>query len=257
MSQENTVLFQREGEIARITLNRPDVRNAISSAVLARLQEVFSEIRNDSEIRVVVLTGAGDSCFCSGADLKERKTFSEEQVREFVIQIRNTMNELASLPQPTIAFLNGHAFGGGLEMTLACDFRILVPNASIGLTETSLAIIPGAGGCARLPRLIGLAKAKEMVLTARKLCAEEALAWGLVTQLGGNEEVQELSDTLRANGPLAVQAAKEALDGGVGCSLGAALQLEAECYEKIVPTQDRTEALLAFSEKRPPRFEGR
>ncbi len=257
MTNQKDVLFECEQNLARITLNRPEVRNALSLSVLEELRESFRQISQDPEIRVVILSGSGDACFCAGADLKERLTFTEEQVRDFVLKIRATMNELAALPQPTIAYLNGHAFGGGLEMALACDFRVLSPEASVGLTETSLAIIPGAGGCVRLPSIVGFAKAKELILTAKKLSAKEALECGLVHKLGSDAEVQDITQSLMSNGPLAVQAAKAALDGGVGQTVEAALQIEAECYERIVASSDRLEALQAFAEKRKPRFEGR
>lgn len=185
----------------------------------------------------------------------------EDMVPQFVRQIRATMDDIATLPQPTIAAMNGHAFGGGCEMALACDLRILDEQAMVGLTETSLAIIPGAGGCVRLPRLVGAAKAKELILLARRLGAAEALSMGLIHEVAAAGQVrQHAADMLAAlqkNGPLALRAAKDAIDGGMDRCTAEALEHEAACYQTIIPTEDRLEALAAFAEKRAPNFAGR
>ncbi len=254
---EDLVLLQRQGAVAHLTLNRPAAANALSLATLQRLRVLLAEVSADECVFVVQVTGAGDQAFCAGADLKERLDFSEEQVQEFVAEIRATMDDLAALPQPTVAYLNGATFGGGAEMALACDLRVMAPGAKFGLTETSLAIIPGAGGCIRLPRLVGAAKAKELILLARRVSAEEALRMGLVHAVGELEEAEAMVQALLRNGPLALRAAKAALDGGLGLPLAAALEHESECYKRILSTQDRVEALRAFSEKRPPRFRGK
>lgn len=261
MSDAPLVTLERDGHAAWITLNRPEARNALSFPTLNRLRELLAELRQDSSIWAVVLTGAGDKAFCAGADLKERRTMPAEVVPQFVAQIRATMDDIAALPQPTIAAMNGHAFGGGCEMALACDLRILDAAAMIGLTETSLAIIPGAGGCVRLPRLVGAAKAKELILLARRLDATRAAEIGLVHAVAPAGEVrvaaaQMLADLLR-NGPLALQAAKSAIDGGLDLPERGALEHEAACYQRIIPTEDRLEALAAFAEKRAPSFLGR
>jgi len=258
---EELVLLERRGRAAWLTLNRPEARNALSLPTLQRLRALLAELREDAETWVVVLTGSGDKAFCAGADLKERRTFDEQQVAEFVRTIRATMDDVAALPQPTVAAMNGAAFGGGCELALACDLRVLDASASIGLTETSLAIIPGAGGCARLPRLVGAAVAKEMILMAKRLDADEALDCGLVHRLAEVGEVgdaaQEMVDALLRNGPLALRAAKDAIDGGMDLPMEQALAHEASCYQRIIPTADRLEALAAFAEKRRPEFEGR
>lgn len=261
MSEAPLVTLERRGHAAWITLNRPEARNALSFPTLDRLRELLAEVRDDADIWAVVLTGAGDKAFCAGADLKERRTMPEERVPHFVRQIRATMDDIAALPQPTIAAMNGHAFGGGCEMALACDLRILDEGAMIGLTETSLAIIPGAGGCVRLPRLVGAAKAKELILLARRLDASEAERIGLVHQTAPAGAVAETAEAMVAalgkNGPLALQAAKHAIDGGLDRSAAEALEHEAACYQRIIPTEDRLEALAAFAEKRAPAFAGR
>jgi enoyl-CoA hydratase/carnithine racemase len=261
MSDAPLVTLERDGHAAWITLNRPEARNALSFPTLNRLRELLAELREDASVWAVVLTGAGDKAFCAGADLKERRTMPAEMVPQFVAQIRATMDDIAALPQPTIAAMNGHAFGGGCEMALACDLRILDEAALIGLTETSLAIIPGAGGCVRLPRLVGAARAKELILLARRLDAAQAAAIGLVHTLAPAGQVRvaasEMLAALLRNGPLALQAAKSAIDGGLDLPERAALEHEAACYQQIIPTEDRLEALAAFAEKRAPKFLGR
>jgi enoyl-CoA hydratase/carnithine racemase len=260
MSESQLVDLVCADNVAHITINRPEFRNALSFPTLLCLRELLSEVANNKNVWAVTLTGAGDKAFCAGADLKERRSMSEEQVVEFVKNIRATMDDIANLPQPSIAILNGHAFGGGCEMALACDLRIMATDALIGLTETSLAIIPGAGGCVRLPRLIGAAKAKEMILLSKKMSAGDALSCGLVNQIADKSELAKSSNALleqlMANGPLALRAAKAAIDFSGDLAMSDALQKEAECYARIIPTSDRLEALAAFAEKRNPEFKG-
>ncbi|MDA1260585.1 MAG: enoyl-CoA hydratase-related protein [Planctomycetota bacterium] len=261
MSDSDLVLCERRGRACWLTLNRPDAANALSLPALKRLRVLLAEVATDGEIWAVVITGAGAKAFCAGADLKERRGFNEAQVKDFVATIRATMDEVAALPQPVIAALNGHAFGGGCELALACDLRVIDARAQIGLTETSLAIIPGAGGCARLPRLVGAAKAKEMILLARRMTATEAYACGLVNEISDEGAVvaaaERMAAALLRNGPLALRAAKAAVDGGLDLPMAQALQHEAACYRRIIPTEDRLEALQAFAEKRAPDFQGR
>jgi len=260
MADQDLVLLERDDHVARIVVNRAAARNALSLPTIKRMRALLAELHKDGDVWVVVITGAGDQAFCAGADLKERRTMNEEQVAEFVKNIRGLMDDIANLPQPTVAAMNGHAFGGGCEMALACDLRILDANAQIGLTETSLAIIPGAGGTIRLPRLVGAAKAKELILMARRLDATEALNIGLVHRVAPSGFISgvadEMVEALLRNGPLAVQAAKAAIDGGLDLPAALALEHEASCYARIIPTSDRLEALAAFAEKRAPKFKG-
>ena len=260
MSSDIAVNFSCSGHVAYIALNRPEVSNSLNLESLYLLRKTLKEVRSRSDIWIICFTGTGDKVFCAGADLKERKNMSAAEVETFVLEIRTTMNEIAQLPQPTLAAINGHAFGGGCELSLSCDLRLIQSNSLIGLTETSLAIIPGAGGCVRLPRLIGSAKAKEMILLSKRLTAEEALDCGLVHQVAEPKDFSkvrnQLLKQLLSNGPLALKAAKLAIDGSEDLSLKEALQHESACYEKIIPTSDRLEALAAFSEKRKPKFTG-
>ncbi|WP_205669425.1 enoyl-CoA hydratase-related protein [Brevibacillus formosus] len=258
---EESVRFEREGHIGLITLNRPDELNALNYEALERLGNLIEQVRLDAkEIRVVIVKAEGRA-FSAGADLKERRTLTEQQVRRNVRKIRDVFTALERLPQPTIAMINGFAFGGGFELALACDFRYAVADAKMGLTEVSLGIIPGAGGTQRLSRLIGPSKAKELILTARRIQAQEAYQIGFVNAVAKDtEELRELAmglaNEILANAPLAVYQAKSAIDRGSSVDLQTGLDIETMCYEVIIPTTDRLEALEAFREKRKPVFKG-
>lgn len=254
------VLFHKENYIGYITLNRPESYNCFSYQSLVELEAIVDKIEHDPEVRVVIITGAGEKSFSTGADLKERKTMTEQEVRKTVKKIRNVFNKVAKLPQPTIAAVNGYAFGGGFELMLACDFRIGVDEAVIGLTELTWAIIPGAGGTQRLPRLIGEAKAKELILTAEKINAQKAYEYGIFTKVVSREVLMEesvkLANRMLELGPIALQQAKFAISKGMDVDLQTGLEIEFKAYEQTIPTKDRIEALQAFSEKRKPQFKG-
>jgi enoyl-CoA hydratase/carnithine racemase len=258
--QPELVRAEREGDVVTLTIDRPEVMNCLSFPTLRRLRVLFDELHDDLSVRAILITGSGEKSFCAGADLKERRTMPPERVPVFVKNIRRTMDDLEALPQPTIAVINGFAFGGGTELALACDLRMAAPHAKLGLTETSLAIIPGAGGTQRLPRLIGKSRAKEMILTARRIDAAEAYASGLVNRVAPEGELmpaaRALAAEIAANGPVAVRAAKRAVDRGTEMAQKEGLILEAKCYEETLPTQDRLEALAAFAEKRTPNYTG-
>ena len=256
------VLYRVEDHIALVTINRPEVLNCFDYETLHHLGEVVEQIGLDSEVRAVIFTGAGEKAFSAGADLKERKTLSQQEVRRNVKAIRDVFNAIAELPQPTIAAVNGYAFGGGFELILACDFSIAVPEAKVGAqAETSWAIIPGAGGTQRLPRLIGEMKAKELIFTAKKLTAGEAFDWGILTRVVSNENVVEASKDFAGemlkNGPIALRQAKYAIVNGMNVDIQTGLRIESKAYELTIPTEDRIEALNAFSEKRKPVFKGK
>lgn len=256
-----TIHYEQKGHLAFVTLNRPDAMNAFNYDMLAELGQVAEAVRINPDIRAVVFTGAGDKAFSVGADLKERKTLTQDQVKRNIYKIGEVFTTIENLPQPTIAMINGYAFGGGMELALACDFRIAVDHTLLGLTETSLAIIPGAGGTQRLPRLIGEAKAMELILTARRLKSSEALDYGLVTRIAPSEDLaqvtDEFADSILTNGPIALQQAKFAIKNGMNADMQTGLQIERKAYEITIPTEDRVEALLAFGEKRKPEFKGR
>lgn len=256
------VRVERRGALAIWTLDRPDRRNALSRAAVREIGRLSREAARDGELRAVILTGAGDQAFCAGADLKERQGMNEEDVRDFLSLYRVSFRDLDGLPIPTIAAINGVAFGGGLELALACDFRVAAETAEIGLTETSLGIIPGAGGTQRLVRAIGAAKAKELIVFARRLKAQEALALGVVNQVAASgqsalDAAIAMAQPLLTAAPIAIAAAMEAVDGASDLSLEEGLSLERACYERTLVSADRLEALAAFAAKRKPVFSGR
>lgn len=255
------VLFKVENHIGYVTVNRPHVLNCFNYDTLFELQEIVNGISYNKDVHVVIFTGAGDKAFSAGADLKERKTLSDTEVRRNVKAIRDVFNCISLLPQPTIAAVNGYALGGGFEWLLACDFAIAVEGVSMGLTETSWAIIPGAGGTQRLPRLIGETKAKEMIFTAKKISAEEALDLGIILKVVPRGKLMDacgqFASEMMKNGPVAIKQAKYAITRGINTDLQTGLEIEAKAYELTIPTEDRIEALTAFSERRAPRFLGK
>ncbi|MDX1389620.1 MAG: enoyl-CoA hydratase-related protein [Acidobacteriota bacterium] len=245
--------------VRTVTLDRPPV-NALGRDLVEELGSTWEHLRGDADARCVVVRSAGKH-FCGGADLKERREMTLDDVRAFVPRLAGAVNGLAGLPVPTIAAVRGAAAGGGCELALACDLRVLAENASIGLRETALAILPGAGGTQRLPRLIGPARAKRWIFTARMHSASDALADGVadgvVTNDRLDDEVSALAAEIAANGPIANRLAKRAIDRGAHLGMDDALALEWECYQGTIETEDRLEALRAFAEKRAPNFRGR
>jgi methylglutaconyl-CoA hydratase len=256
------VKVERRGRAAILTLDRPERRNALSRDTLLALGRLGRELAADPEVRAIVLTGAGDKAFCAGADLKERQGFSDDDVRAQVGLYRTELAALDRSPKPVVAALNGVAFGGGLELALVCDLRVAVPEAKVGLPETTLGIIPGAGGTQRLPRIIGEARAKEMILLGRPLSAQEALAWGLVNRVSP-AGIHVVDDTLEFlapildGAPIAQSAALRAIDVSFEAPLEQGLELERVFYDETLRSEDRREALRAFAEKRKPAFQGR
>jgi len=242
------------------TLARPEVLNAMNRPLLQELAREVDTARSDRSLRCAIVTGAGEKAFSAGADLKERRGMTLEETREYVDLIRSTVDAVASLPFPTIAAVNGVAFGGGLELALACDLRVLAEHAQVGLTEVHVGIMPGAGGTQRLPRLVGLARAKQMIFAAARVPAVEALAMGLANRVVPSADLQatamQLAAEIAANAPLAVRGAKRAIDTGFDAALDAGIDVEAAEYSRLLPTRDRLEGLAAFAEKRPPQYRG-
>jgi enoyl-CoA hydratase/carnithine racemase len=258
---EKVLLAEEKDGITVLTLNRPQVMNSFNFALLHALKEQIDALKFNNNVRVVIITGAGRKAFCAGADLKERTTFDELQVKEFIFTIRNLFTSIEHLNKPVIAAINGVALGGGTELALACDIRVASMNASMGLTETRFAIIPGAGGTQRLPRLIGRGKAKELIFTGRRVDAREALQIGLVNQIYDQElllkECQKMAAMICESGPIAIEQAKYAINYGVETDLHTGLGIESNAYWVTIPTQDRLEGLAAFQAKRKPVFKGR
>lgn len=254
------VIVEVDNHIATITLNRPEAANSMSLAMLEEYKAALETIAHNREIRVVLLTGTGDKVFCAGADLKERQSMDEVQTRQTVALIGEVIRQTEALPQPVIAVINGVAVGGGLEISLACDIRVASTMAKVGLTETALGIIPGAGGTQRLARLIGAGKAKELIYTARRISGEEALKLGVIEHLYVPEmlmeEAQKLAQEMAKNAPLSLIQAKKAIQAGLQTDLATGLEIEALAYERLLHSEDRLEGLQAFKEKRAPQFKG-
>jgi enoyl-CoA hydratase/carnithine racemase len=256
------IRVEQRGTVALWTIDRPDRMNSLSRATLLACGKLAREARDNASIRAIVITGAGDKAFCAGADLKERQGMSENDVRVQVDLYRSQLGPLDRSPKPVVAAINGAAFGGGLELALVCDLRVAAAHAQLGLPETTLGIIPGAGGTQRLPRVVGEARAKEMILLGRRLSADEALAWGLVNRVTpkGASVVDDAIAWIEpiANGaPIAQAAALEAIDRAWSTSLRVGLELEKVSYDKVLVSEDRREALAAFAAKRKPVFQGR
>lgn len=253
------VAVETRGPVALVEIRNGDRHNALSRQVVAELQEAAQRLAVDQQVRAVIIHGGDARSFCAGADLKERQGLTEAQVFATVRQLRETVNLFAQLPVPTIAAVHGSALGGGFELALACDIRVLAEGAQLGLTEVSWGIIPGAGGCVRLPALVGPALARELIFTARRISAEEALALGLANKVVPRAELLPtalaLAEQIAANAPLAVRAAKRALNAGGREAIG--LAAEWQEYQSIIHTEDRLEGLRAFHEKRRPVYQGR
>ena len=251
---------ERHGGVEIWTIDGEARRNSISRAMLAELNALLERAAADRALRCVVVTGAGDKAFCAGADLKERARMSEADVHAFHEGLRRALRGIEQAPQIFLAAVNGAALGGGLELALACDLRIASDAAQLGLPEVGLGIIPGGGGTQRLSRLLGVARAKDLVLTARRIGAAEALAIGLVTRVSPPrrlvEEALAYAAEVARNAPISLRQAKRAIDGGLHLPMDEALALELRMYQDCLGTKDRLEALRAFAEKRPPVFTG-
>ncbi|MBS1767132.1 MAG: enoyl-CoA hydratase/isomerase family protein [Acidobacteria bacterium] len=246
--------------IVLLGLDRPASKNALGRQLLGEFREALASLKADRSARVVVLHSLVAGVFCAGADLKERAGMEPVEVERFVKGLRQSFTDLEHLPQPVIAAIEGAALGGGLELALACDLRVAGGDAKLGLPETGLAIIPGAGGTQRLPRLIGRSKAKELIFTGRRIGAEQAAVLGLVDHAAPAGQALatalEIAREILPNGPIALRAAKAAINGGLELDLDAGLALERACYGEVIPTKDRLEGLAAFREKRKPVYRG-
>ncbi|MBF0450747.1 MAG: enoyl-CoA hydratase [Candidatus Magnetomorum sp.] len=256
----DVLLTEIKDQVLQVTLNRPEIMNSCNFEMLKAMKQLFENVHFDPDIRVVIVTGAGDRAFCAGADLKERATLTETQVKEFIFTIRNVFTFIESMSKPVIAAINGIALGGGTELALASDIRIASETAMMGLTETRLAIIPGAGGTQRLPRLVGRGKAKELIFTGKRISAQEALSIGLVNAICPADQLLEesfkMAQMICETGPIAIQQAKYAINHGIETDLSTGLAIESNAYWITIPTKDRLEGLAAFREKRKPVYKG-
>jgi len=255
------VVVERREHLVVLTINRPERRNALSRPLLLRLGQLGRELSQDSSVRALVLTGSGDKAFCAGADLKERRGMSEAEIRKQLALYESELSWLSAPQLPTVAALNGVALGGGLELAMACDLRVAVASAVLGLPETGLGVIPGAGGTQRLVRLVGEARAKELILLGRRIDAAEALNIGLVHRLvpAGEDLIERTLDFIAPiveGAPIAQRAALSAIADAGDLPLSEGLEYERQCDERCLVSADRREALTAFAEKRKPKFTG-
>jgi enoyl-CoA hydratase len=260
MAYDN-LLFEVSDKIARITFNRANVLNALNRKTMDELGDCLKKVRADDDIRVLILTGAGDKAFVAGADINELSQQTPVNGREFTLYGQEIFHRLETLGKPVIAAINGFALGGGCELALACTLRVAARNAKLGQPETKLGIIPGYGGTQRLARLCGKGVAHELILTGEMISAEEALRVGLVNRVVEPGELlataEAIAKKIIANAPLAVKYALEAVERGMEMPQEEGLYLEATLFGLICATQDMREGTRAFLEKRSPKFEGR
>jgi methylglutaconyl-CoA hydratase len=266
-SRQNLQLnYLKEGGsgIVVLELNRPEAKNALNQNLTADFFSAIDAVKYDKNVRVLIVRSMVPGIFCAGADLKERLKLTNQEVKIFVSRLRSLTNAVADLPMPVIAAMDGVALGGGFELALACDMRTASDNAKLGLVETKLAIIPGAGGTQRLPRLIGPALAKELIFTAKILTGSEAMKMGLVNYTvkqnsEGNAaylKALDLAHEIVPNGPVSLRLAKVAINAGLEVDINIGNIIEETCYAQVIPTKDRVEGLVAFKEKRIPIYTG-
>mmetsp|Transcript_14007 Transcript_14007/g.19158 ORF Transcript_14007/g.19158 Transcript_14007/m.19158 type:complete len:391 (-) Transcript_14007:148-1320(-) len=262
-AKDTTTTNTTEG-VAILTLNRPKAANAMGTTMLTQLHHaLFTTLTNasPSDVRCIVLTSSSPKIFSAGADLKERSKMTQEEAAAFVTKLRGTFDGLEVLEVPVIAAVEGVALGGGLEIALTADIVVAGKNAKFGLPETGLAIIPGAGGTQRLPRKVGAARAKDLIYTGRRIDADTAYEYGLVQHVvdagSAEEKALDLAQQIAQKGPLAIRAAKTAINQGFDApNIKAAMEVERQCYQKVIPTSDRLEGLAAFREGRKPVYKG-
>lgn len=260
MSELNFIKVETRDELAIITVNRPDKLNALNAATVDELRQALAQVADAADVRAVIITGAGEKSFVAGADIAELAQMTPLSGITVSRQGQNTFRFLETMRKPVIAAVNGFALGGGLELALACHFRVASENAKFGLPEVKLGIIPGYGGTVRLPRVVGRGRALEMMLTGEMIDAQEAYRIGLVNHVYPQAELigaaEQLAKKIAANGPVAVALAIEAVDNGYHTSTEDALRLESNLFGLLASTSDMKEGMSAFLEKRKAQFKG-
>lgn len=256
-----TLLFEVKEGIAYVTINRPKVLNALNDKVISELEQVFTTIKEDDQVKAVILTGAGEKAFVAGADITQLVDLNTLQGKDFARKGQEVFCLIENLGKPVIAAINGFALGGGCELAMACTLRIASTNAKLGQPEVNLGIIPGYGGTQRLPRLVGKGRAMELLITGRMVDAQEAYQMGLVNKVVEPEklmeEAEKLAKTIMSKGPVAIKLAIEAVNRGLEVSLEEGLRIEADLFGLSCSTKDKVEGTKAFLEKRKPSFQGR
>ena len=259
---ETLLVEQRNDHVLHVTLNRPEVLNAINTQMGEDTLDLWTRLTvGPGALRCVVLTGSGDRAFCAGGDLKERDGMTNEAWRAQHEIFERMFITLLDCPIPVIAAVNGHAFGGGCEMVLGCDFVYAARTARFALSETKLGIMPGTGGTQTLARAVGERRAKELIFSARPFSAEEAYEWGMVNRVCEPaallDDAFATADAIAANAPLSIRQAKKSIHHGLQGDLLTGYRFEIEAYNRLVTTEDRIEGVLAFNEKRKADFKGR
>jgi len=257
----NNILFEAKKGIGLITINRPEALNTLNSEVFSELKQLIESVKKDENIKVIILTGAGDKAFVAGTDVLEMKNLSCIEARNFAKLAGEVIDGIEYIDKPTIAAVNGFALGGGCELSMACDLRIASENAKFGQPEINLGLIPGSGGTQRLPRLIGIARAKELLYTGKIIDAKEALNIGLVNKVVSHSQLMEeaikIAGTMAEKSSVTLQLMKSVINKGINVDLPTALDYEIECFALCFSTEDRKEGIEAFIEKRKPKFSGR
>lgn len=255
------VLFEKEGNIAIVTINRPKALNALNSETLRDLDTVLDNLEADKDIYAVILTGAGEKSFVAGADISEMKDLNEKQGEEFGLLGNRVFRRLETLDKPVIAAISGFALGGGCELAMSCDIRIASEKARFAQPEAGLGITPGFGGTQRLPRIVGLGKAKELIYTCDMVKADEALRIGLVNKIvpleNLMEEAKAMANKIAQNAPIAVKLCKDAINRGTQVDMDKAVTIEAEDFGKCFATEDQKEGMSAFIERREKNFQNK
>jgi enoyl-CoA hydratase len=255
------IIYEKSEGIATITLNRPEALNAFSKEVVEEILRALEDVKNDENVRVVVLTGAGEKAFSAGADIKAMVGMTALKARELSLMGESLCLALENLEKPVVAAINGYALGGGLEVAMACDLRIASENARMGQTEVNIGLIPGWGGTQRLTRLVGMTKAKELVFTGKMFDARTAEQLGIVNIVAPadkfRETVRQFAVELASKPPVAVKVAKALINKGANISIDSALELEREGFGVVASSEDLREGVSAFTEKRKPVFKGK
>jgi len=254
------ILLDREENIGMITINRPEIRNALDPQTIAEIRDAIRTCRFDKEVRVVILTGAGGKAFAAGADIRTLK--ARETLEVLKSESQETLNDIENLDKPVIAAIDGYALGGGCEIAMACDIRIATNRSKLGQPEVNLGLIPGMGGTQRLQRLVGIGKAKELIFTGEIISADEAKSIGLVNRVvSGPEELlsvtREMAQKIISKAPIAIALSKAALNVGSNVDIHSGLQFERHAQTIAFSTDDRMEGTSAFLEKRKPDFKGK
>ena len=249
-----------EGAVATLTIDRPKALNALNSRTLAELEQALEEVSTNKALRALIVTGGGEKAFVAGADIAEMAELTSEQARHFAALGHRIMLTLESLSVPTIAAVNGFALGGGCELALACDLIYASEKAKMGLPEVGLAVIPGFGGTQRLTRLVGKARAKELIFTGDPVDAQKAKEMGLVLDVLPADKLMEhcraITQKIATRGPVAVAQAKRVIEFGADADLRAAAEMERQAFAVLFNTQDQREGMKAFLEKRKPEYKG-